>query len=362
MPNPQAATLKTRLVGKSPVIALVRDEVALYADTPASVLICGPSGSGKEVVARALHDLSGRRGKAFVALNCGAIPADLLESELFGHEKGAFTGAVAARRGRFEEAHGGTLFLDEIGDMPLDMQVKLLRVLEDGRIQRVGGTGYIPVDVRIVAATHRDIDAAIDDGRFREDLFYRIAVLSIILPALTQRRDDIGELISHFQKSTKLAPVAHFAPDAIRRCMRHAWPGNVRELRNLVSRASVLHAGKTIGAGEIEGLLCIRGRMSNRVMPTPPLLGDDSMAGDPVEIPSIAESQCAAQNVVPLELPSDNDPLDLAEMVAEFERRCIVRAMERAHGNVSEASRLLSLQRTTLISKLQKYALVKAVA
>lgn len=361
MPQSQPNKLMSRLIGRSPMMTLLRDEVAMYSDTTASVLICGPSGSGKEVVARALHDLSARQDRPFVAINCGAIPADLLESELFGHEKGAFTGAIAQRRGRFEEAHGGTLFLDEIGDMPLEMQVKLLRVLEDGHIQRVGGKGQTPVDVRIIAATHRDIDVAINDGRFREDLFYRIAVLSIFLPALAQRTEDIAELINYFQQVSKLKPHALFTPDAIQRCMNHQWPGNVRELRNLVQRAAVLYAGKSVGAAEVEGLLCMRGRLADKMSSTTPINTSQSEVQPIGDLATVANVPLA-KNVVPLEWPLDNAPLDLAQMVAEFERRSINRAMERAGGNVSEASRLLSLQRTTLISKLQKYALGKVAA
>ncbi|MEQ1688354.1 MAG: sigma-54 dependent transcriptional regulator [Sphingopyxis sp.] len=339
--------MESQLVGNSPLMEQLRGEIRVYADTPASVLICGPSGCGKEVVASALHRLSSRRDKPFVAINCGAIPADLLEAELFGHEKGAFTGAIAMRRGRFEEASGGTLFLDEIGDMPLAMQVKLLRVLEDGYIQRVGGPGRIAVNVRIIAATHRDIDAAIHEGRFREDLFYRIAVLPIVVPALAERIDDIADLTAHFARTLPSRGKVRFSERAIARLAAHDWPGNVRELRNVVQRAMILYSGSTIDATQIDGLLCTRGG-----------------ASDPqATYHSVAPIRFAPpQAIAACDLEHEDGPLDLTELVNVFERRCIMRAIERAGGNVSEAARLLSIQRTTLIGKLQKHAITANAA
>lgn len=342
MPHP----LESQLIGNSPLMEQLRSEIRMFADTPASVLICGPSGCGKEAVAAALHRLSSRRDKPFVALNCGAIPADLLEAELFGHEKGAFTGAIAMRRGRFEEANGGTLFLDEIGDMPLAMQVKLLRVLEDGHVQRVGGSGCITVDVRIIAATHRDIDAAINDGRFREDLFYRIAVLPIVVPALAERADDLVVLIAHFVRALPSRGKVRFSEGAIACLARHDWPGNVRELRNVVQRAMILYSGSTINAAQIDGLLCTR-----------------AAACDPqAAYHSVAPIHFAPQGAAACDLEHEDGPLDLTELVNAFERRCITRAIERAGGNVSEAARLLSIQRTTLIGKLQKHAITANAA
>ena len=185
------------ILGNSPAMHRIRDQIALMAPEMASVIITGPSGSGKECVARALHQCGQRQNKPFVAVNCGAIPRDLIESELFGHERGSFTGASTSRVGRFEQANGGTLFLDEIGDMPVDMQVRLLRVVEDRAVQRVGSNRAIPVDVRIVSATHRDLDTAIAEGWFREDLFYRLAVVPITLPPLSDRIEDIVPLIAH---------------------------------------------------------------------------------------------------------------------------------------------------------------------
>ncbi|WP_166040467.1 sigma-54 dependent transcriptional regulator, partial [Sphingosinicella sp. YJ22] len=256
--NPIAAFL----IGDSRAIKEVRLQVAQVAPSDASVIVTGPSGSGKEMVARAIHAASQRADAAHVSVNCGAIPRELIESELFGHEKGSFTGAHAQHRGRFEEADGGTLFLDEIGDMPHDMQVKLLRVLEDRRVQRVGGRGVIPVDARIVSATHRDLDTAIDEKRFREDLFYRLAVFPIDLPSLAERREDVAPLIRHFLAQGHNKGDVRFNTAALDRLANHDWPGNVRELRNLVERAGILFPGEIIGAEQVERMLLRRGRAS----------------------------------------------------------------------------------------------------
>jgi sigma-54 specific flagellar transcriptional regulator A len=240
------------LVGSSRAMEEVRRQVAQVGPSDASVIVMGPSGSGKEVVARAIHAASPRASSAHVSVNCGAIPRDLIESELFGHEKGSFTGAHAQHRGRFEEADGGTLFLDEIGDMPHDMQVKLLRVLEDRRVTRVGGRGAISVDARIVSATHRCLDSAIDDKSFREDLYYRLAVFPIDLPGLAERSEDVPELVHHFLK----APAARrsgvlFNSRALDRLIAHDWPGNCRELDNVLQRALLLRAGERLEASDL---------------------------------------------------------------------------------------------------------------
>lgn len=346
--------LSARLVGCSHAIQLLRSDILRSADNSMSVLICGPSGSGKELVARALHDFSDRKNQPFVAINCGAIPTELLESELFGHEKGSFTGAIAQRCGRFEEADGGTLFLDEIGEMPPAMQVKLLRVLEDGAIQRVGGKGQIAVNVRIVAATHRDIDAAISQGQFREDLFYRIAILSILVPPLAHRTSDISLLIRHFENRLNLAKGTVFSAEAMAQFQQYDWPGNIRELRNIVQRAAIFHAGKIVTAADVDAL--ILGRRA-----ACPTLSAPSLSAAPVPERALM-SEPPGEVVLPFELPTENGPLDLADMVADFERRCIARALERGNGNVSEAARMLTLQRTTLIGKMQKYAMLSAAA
>ncbi|WP_164158220.1 sigma 54-interacting transcriptional regulator, partial [Sandarakinorhabdus rubra] len=241
------------LVGSSPAIAAIRAEVDKIASADASVLITGPSGSGKDVVARLLHQKGRRAARPFVAMNCAAVPADLMESELFGHEQGAFTGAVKARAGRFEAAHGGTLFLDELGDMAPAMQAKLLRTLETRVVERVGGMLPIAVDVRVIAATSVDLDAAIADGRFRADLLYRLDVIHIAMPPLAERPGDIPELVAHFVRAS--GSDVRFTSAALDQLCLWPWPGNVRELRNLVERAAVHHPGQTVGAEALDRLL-----------------------------------------------------------------------------------------------------------
>lgn len=343
------------LVGESAAIVEVRRLIAQVAPSNASVIVTGPSGSGKELVARAVHASSGREQTAYVPVNCGAIPRELLESELFGHEKGAFTGAVNLRRGRFEEAHQGTLFLDEIGDMPTDMQVKLLRVLEERTIQRVGGRGEIAVDVRIISATHRDIDEAIDEQRFREDLFYRLAVFPIYIPPLAERCEDIPLLARAFLKRKGDVSLSRSAVD---RLMLHEWPGNVRELRNLLERASILHPNRTIGAAEVDALLLPR-RRTVRQEPTPAVPTADCSCSAPDNnkiVPIHVEDGTRPTSAPALEA----GPVDLRSIVAEIEHRYIADALQQAGGNVAEAARSLSLQRTTLIEKMRKYDLTRA--
>ncbi|MEL6215458.1 MAG: sigma-54 dependent transcriptional regulator, partial [Pseudomonadota bacterium] len=237
----------TRFIGLSEASNTVRQLIDQVAPSAATVLVTGESGTGKEVVARLLHENSGRTGE-FVAVNCGAIPQDLLESELFGHEKGAFTGASALRKGRFEQADHGTLFLDEIGDMPMAAQTRLLRVLQDGEYTTVGGRTPLQTDVRIVAATHRDLRQLIAQGLFREDLYYRLNVVPLRMPALRERLEDIPDLVTHFlRRGVKTGlPSRSLAPDAMHRLKRYDWPGNVRELENLVNRLMALNAHDVI--------------------------------------------------------------------------------------------------------------------
>jgi sigma-54 dependent transcriptional regulator, flagellar regulatory protein len=322
-----------RLVGSSAAMAHVRDIVARIGPSSAPVLVTGPSGSGKEAIARAIHAASPRADKPFVAINCGAIPAELIESELFGHEKGSFTGAAARRIGRFEEADGGTLFLDEIGDMRFDMQVKLLRVLEEGQINRVGGGAAIPVDVRIVSATHNDVHAQIEAGKFREDLYFRLGVLPVTSPALADRPEDIEELIVYFQ--TKMGPVGRvdFDAGAIARLQTHRWNGNVRELRNVIERGRVLFAGEMLSAGHVDQLLG-----------TAPLSN----------VTFIAQARPAAKVTTPPVDPN-RSPINLKEVIETMELERIQMALDMADGVVSEAARMLTLKRTTLIEKMRKY-------
>ncbi len=326
------------LIGDSDAMFALREMVRRVARSSASIMICGASGSGKEVVARAIHAASPRAGKPYVALNCGAIPGELIESELFGHEKGAFTGAQTRRTGHFENADKGTLFLDEIGDMRFDMQVKLLRVLEDGLVSRVGGNSALPVDVRIISATHQNIDAAITDGRFREDLFFRLGVVLLQVPGLAERVEDIPRLIAHFQKSKKAATSCHFDASAIQRLMMHSWPGNVRELRNVVERASVLFSGEIIDGFGVDQLL---GRSAPR----------------PVQV--IREPQAIATPPIMHDLDA---PIDLKAQIERMELERIQMALDRAEGVISEAARLLTLKRTTLIEKMRKYGVERLAA
>lgn len=343
---------ETPIVGESPAIAEVRYLIRAVAPTSASVLVTGPSGSGKEVVARAIHAASNRSSAPYVAVNCGAIPRDLLESELFGHEKGSFTGAVSQRRGRFEEAHGGSLFLDEIGDMPHDMQVKLLRVLEERAVQRVGGRGEITVDTRIISATHRNLDKAIEQQRFREDLFYRLSVFPIDLPSLGERREDVPLLVRHFLREDKSGLA--FSQAAMDRLVAHPWPGNIRELRNVIERAMILFSGQTVSAEQVEIILHRRARPSNAERIA---LWEATERSAPARVEA---PPAAATTAVNDDVPLGDGPVDLRKMMADLEYRYITEALKVSEGTVADAARLLSLQRTTLIEKMRKHGLAKA--
>ncbi|HET8749445.1 MAG TPA: sigma-54 dependent transcriptional regulator [Sphingomicrobium sp.] len=327
------------IVGESAAIRQVRQLVKRMAQSNASVMLNGPSGAGKEVVARAIHEQSDRSDKPFVAINCGAIPPELIESELFGHERGSFTGAHARRIGRFEEANGGTLFLDEIGDMRFDMQVKLLRVLEERLITRVGGSGPIEVDVRIISATHQNLDEAIARGRFRQDLFFRLGVLPIHVPSLADRTEDVPLLIEHFQRNLNADARAMLSRDALSRLEEHDWPGNVRELRNFVERANVLFGGTAVGRNEVDELL---GGFVRRNFE----IADETV----VAFPATDEARARVSD--------EGSPINLKELLETMELERIQLALDKADGVVSEAARLLTLKRTTLIEKMRKYSLV----
>ncbi|MFK8053594.1 MAG: sigma-54 interaction domain-containing protein [Woeseiaceae bacterium] len=316
---------RQRLTGTSYSIGKVREQIEQVAGFDTNVLIGGESGTGKELVARTIHDLSSRADQAFVPINCGAIPADLLESELFGHEKGAFTGAVAARKGRFELADGGTLFLDEIGDMAMPMQVKLLRVLQERSFERVGSNKTRRCNVRIIAATHRDLPAAVRDGDFREDLFYRLNVFPIAMPPLRKRLDDIPGLLSELilgqaQPSKQL----RLQPCALSVLAHYEWPGNVRELGNLVERLAILHPTGVVTAADLPEKY-----LSNTTRP--PL--------DDAPLPKL--NTCPAEGIV------------LKEHLQQVERTLIDSALSRADGVVARAARLLHMRRTTLVEKLR---------
>ena len=330
------------IIGKSDKLQLVFDQIQQVLDAPISVFISGESGTGKELVARAIHYHGVRREGPFVALNCGAIPESLQESELFGHEKGAFTGAVSTHRGRFEQANGGTLFLDEVGELSASAQTRLLRVLQEGTVQRVGGSKDVPVDVRIISATHRDLERRVREGLFREDLYYRIMVFPIALPPLRERVEDIPLLAGHFLRKHKRAgtDVAPIERDALDVLCRYDWPGNVRELENVIQRAVVVSRGKPI---HVDAL--------------PPKLVLASMGlAEPEEGVAAAESAAGAAGATPSAAGDGGEILPIAEL----ERRAIEHALRKLDGNVSLAAKRLGLGRATLYRKLAQLGLLKA--
>jgi sigma-54 dependent transcriptional regulator, flagellar regulatory protein len=355
----EKSSLKTAtqaIIGNSSKIVALRQLVARVARSNASILISGPSGSGKEVVAQAVHSASDRSKAKFVALNCGAIPADLMESELFGHERGSFTGAHTRRIGRFEEADSGTLFLDEIGDMRFDMQVKLLRVLEDGLVTRIGSTSPFSTDVRIISATHRNIDLAIAENRFREDLYFRLGVVPIVVPSLAERLEDIPLLIAHMQRGRLPGGIAKFDRSAEAALMAHSWPGNVRELRNFVERAGVLHGGEILSRDGVERLLGKRTETRSKDTVTE----QETRANVVLPPFEMVATSIADGAVDPLTSATDKTlPIDLKEMLETMELERIQMALDTADGVISEAARLLTLKRTTLIEKMRKYGVDK---
>jgi len=334
--------LTRALVGVSPVMQQVRDLISKVARTDATVLVLGETGTGKEIVARNIHYLSARRGAPFVAVNCGAIPPELLESELFGHEKGAFTGAITSRPGRFELAEGGTLFLDEIGDMPLPMQVKLLRVLQEQTYERVGGQRSQRTNVRVVAATHRDIEALIEEGRFREDLYYRLNVFPIETPPLRDRIEDLslllGELVARLEASGR--GTLRFSGSAMEVLSRYPWPGNVRELGNLVERLAILFPGEVVAAR----------RLPRKFLPED--WRDDDCEPSDWQPEASASAAVSGEN---LRLPPGG--LDLRDYLSRQEISLITQALDEAGGVVAQAAGLLGMRRTTLVEKIRKYGI-----
>jgi DNA-binding NtrC family response regulator len=315
------------IVGNSPALRAVLDVVAKVADTDSTVLVTGESGTGKELIARAIHFNSRRADRMFVTVNCGAIPGELLESELFGHVRGAFTNAVSQREGRFSVAHQGSIFLDEIGDMSPNLQVKLLRVLQDRSFEPVGSSKTLSVDVRVIAATNQDLETAIRERRFREDLFYRLNVIPIEVPPLRERREDIPLLVKHFLESAsrdRTRPMPTLSSEVLERLLAHSWPGNVRELENVIERLVVLCGEGEIGPADL-----------------PPSLGRASPA-----------TSAAPQ------LPPTG--LNFRDVVEDFETHLIVQALEQTHWNKNRAAQLLGMNRTTLIEKIKKKGLEPA--
>jgi len=320
------------LVGTSPAMRKLRAALERLAGQDVSILIRGESGTGKELVARALHERGGRRKRRFVALNCGAIPESLIDSELFGHAKGAFTGATADRPGVFVEADGGTLFLDEIGDMPNAVQARLLRVLQEGEVRPVGGSGVRSVDVRVIAATHVDLTLAVEQGRFRQDLFYRLNVVVLSVPPLRDRLEDLPMLAAHFLRKHGGAHPMTLSPDALDAMMSYAWPGNVRELENAVMHAVALHQGDVIVPESLP--YAVTSRPGERTSTTMPVV---AMAGDDEQLPPLTEAKRRAGAV--------------------FEKNYLTMAMERAKGSISEAARLAGLDRTNFRRLLQRHGI-----
>lgn len=327
------------LVGGSESIRQVRKLIGQVADTEASVLILGESGTGKEVVARNIHAISSRFNKPFIPINCGAIPGELLESELFGHEKGAFTGAITSRQGRFELANNGTLFLDEIGDMPLSMQVKLLRVLQEHCFERVGSNKSTEVNVRIIAATHRNLEQEIEKGNFREDLFYRLNVFPIDMPPLRDRKHDLpllfNELIARIEGEGR--PGVRLMPEALEMLSNYPWPGNVRELANLVERLSILFPNGIVSINDLP-----RRFRTGNIITTHFETNKDSLL-----------------DLVNHEQPFLGDGIDLKKHLVETELALISKALDDADWVVAHAANYLNMRRTTLVEKMRKYGLTR---
>ena len=349
------------LVGHSAAMKKVQRMIDQVSDSEANVLILGESGTGKEVVARNLHHFSTRRDKPFVPVNCGAIPGELLESELFGHEKGAFTGAITARKGRFELAEGGTLFLDEIGDMPLPMQVKLLRVLQERTFEKVGSNKTQQANVRVIAATHRNLESHISGGHFREDLFYRLNVFPIEMPALRERPEDIPllihELIQRVEHENRGS--VRLTAAAMASLCRYPWPGNVRELANVIERLVILFPYATVDFDDLPDKYRIDGETLSESVnaaiyarPQPPTHNNNPQSTLP---DNEIERRHPVSSAADPELPADG--LDLKEHLANLEYLLIKQALDEAAGIVAHAAQRLKMRRTTLVEKMRKYGI-----
>ena len=319
-----AESLSQNMIGACAAIEKIRNTIRMLSESDSTVLITGETGTGKEVVAKLLHQTGSRARNPFVSINCGAIPEELLESELFGHVKGAFTGAVKSRTGRFELAHKGTIFLDEIGDMSPNLQVKLLRVLQERAFEPVGSNETIEVDVRVVAATHRNLEKMVEEGKFREDLFYRLNVIPIHLPPLRERGEDVLTLAEHFLehfRQTRGSQIGSLSKSAAKRFLEYSWPGNIRELQNVIERICTFKAEGDIETEDLPD------KMLNEIE----MLQRDFRIGE-----------------------AGDFPIDLKAMVDEYELQLIMSALNHAQGNKSKAAELLTIKRTTLIEKLKK--------
>ncbi len=324
-----------RIKGTSPAIKHVQKLILQVASTEATVLVLGESGTGKEMVSRAIHDSSRRKQGPFVAVNCAAIPADLLESELFGHEKGSFTGAHATHAGRFEQAEGGSIFLDEIGDMPMAMQAKLLRVLQERTYERVGGNGTLTANVRILAATNCHLEEKIKQGSFREDLYYRLNVFPINMPALRDRAEDIPELVNGLlQQFNKVGEKPmRLTGAALKVLCRYPWPGNIRQLANILERLAIMHPGQVIDEADLPDQV-----KEHLVAADSPMLSPDF------------------QTVI---IAFPNQGFDMKKYLQDLEIHFINQALQRGHGVVQHAANLLKIRRTTLVEKMRKYGITR---
>ncbi len=337
--------------------------IQMVSRTNSTALILGETGTGKDVIARAIHNSSLRNGP-LITVNCAAIPSELLESELFGHEKGSFTGADKLRKGKFEQSSGGSMFLDEIGDMPLTLQAKLLRAIENKTIQRVGGSTDIKIDLRLICATHRDLEKKVESGEFRADLFFRINVLPIQVPSLAERRDDIPDLVLNLLKNVEtedeLKP--KFTTDAITSLTRHNWPGNVRELKNLIERACILFQGQEVTSTNVtENLL--RLKAPNTIEEQNEIWDVTSELIDEVEFDDDDDKENKIDN-----LPHPNnykdwftfyDEIDIRRHLQDIEIILIEAALEKTNGKIANAADILKLRRTTLIEKMKKFSITK---
>ncbi len=347
--------------GESPETKSMKNLIAMVSQTDSTALILGETGTGKDIIAQAIHKCSKKRG-AFITVNCAAIPSELLESELFGHEKGSFTGADKQRKGRFEQSSGGSLFLDEIGDMPLPLQAKLLRAIESRSIQRVGGVEDIKIDLRLICATHRDLEKKVENGEFRADLFFRINVLPINVPSLAERRTDIPSLQDKLLKDLKLEETAKpiFTPDAITALTKHNWPGNVRELKNVIERACIIFPGKEVTSSNVyENLLRLK---------VPSIAEEQDalweMTADLSGITNIDDNNLFSSPEDYLPHPKNYknwfsfyDEIDLRRHLQDVEIVLIEEALEKTNNKVALAADKLKLRRTTLIEKMKKYSI-----
>ena len=353
--------LNDMIDGESPETKSMKNLIAMVSQTDSTALILGETGTGKDIVAQAIHKCSKKKG-AFITVNCAAIPSELLESELFGHEKGSFTGADKQRKGRFEQSSGGSLFLDEIGDMPLPLQAKLLRAIESRSIQRVGGAEDIKIDLRLICATHRDLEKKVESGEFRADLFFRINVLPINVPSLAERRTDIPSLQEKLLASLNLEDAVRpiFTPDAITALTKHNWPGNVRELKNVIERACIIFPGKEITSSNVyENLLRLK---------VPSVAEEQDalweMTADLSGITNIDDNDLGSSPEDYLPHPKNYknwfsfyDEIDLRRHLQDVEIVLIEEALEKTTNKVALAADKLKLRRTTLIEKMKKYSI-----